>query len=164
MDESGESQVSLTDPDARSMMLGTNRGTEVAYNVQISVDAKHKLIVDHEVTNECNDKNQLSSMAIRAKEVLEVESLEVVADAGYYNSQEIKDCTDQDIVPYVPQTNSSNNKKAGSLYQGRLPLRRGERLLLVSGREGVAVSAAAGPTGTGERCDTTSRQDARRVR
>lgn len=113
MEESGESQISLTDPDARSMTLGSNRGTEVGYNVQISVDAKHKLIVDHEVTNECNDMNQLNSMAVRAKAVLEVDSLEVVADAGYYNSQEIKDCTDQDIVPYIPQTNSSTNKKVG---------------------------------------------------
>lgn len=113
VDESGENQISMTDPDARSMTLGSNRGTMVAYNVQISVDAKHKLIVDHEVTNECNDMNQLSAMAVRAKEVLEVDSLEVVADAGYYNSQEIKDCTEQDIVAYVPQTNSSTNKKAG---------------------------------------------------
>ncbi len=113
MEESGESQISLTDPDARSMTLGSNRGTDVGYNVQISVDAKHKLIVDHEVTNECNDMNQLNAMAVRAKAVLEVDSLEVVADAGYYNSQEIKDCQDQGIVPYVPQTNSSKNKKAG---------------------------------------------------
>lgn len=113
MEGSGESQVSLTDVDARSMRLGGGRGTTVGYNVQISVDAKHKLIVDHEVTNECNDMNQLSSMAVRAKEVLEVESLEVVADAGYYNSEEIKDCTEQDIVPYIPATNPSMNKKVG---------------------------------------------------
>ena len=113
MEGSGESQVSLTDVDARSMRLGGGRGTTVGYNVQISVDAKHKLIVDHEVTNECNDMNQLNSMAVRAKEVLEVESLEVVADAGYYNSEEIKDCTEQDIVPYIPATNPSMNKKVG---------------------------------------------------
>ena len=113
MDESGESQVSLTDPDARSMTLGKGRGAEVSYNVQISVDAKHKLIVDHEVTNDCNDMKQLSSMAIRAKEMLEVESLEVVADGGYYNGEEIRDCTEGDIVPYIPQTSSSNSKRAG---------------------------------------------------
>jgi transposase/macrodomain Ter protein organizer (MatP/YcbG family) len=113
MDESGETQISLTDPDARSMRLGESRGTEVAYNVQISVDAKHKLIVDHEVTNECNDMKQLSSMAIRAREVLELESLEVVADGGYYSSQEIKDCAQGGIVPYIPRANSSNNLAAG---------------------------------------------------
>jgi transposase len=113
MEESGESQISLTDPDARCMTLGANRGTEVGYNVQISVDAKHKLIVDHEVTNECNDMRQLSSMALRAKEVLGVESLEVVADRGYYNDEEIRDCTKGAIVPYIPQTNPSNSRRAG---------------------------------------------------
>jgi len=113
MDESGESQVSLTDPDARSMKLGYSRGTDVAYNVQISVDAKHKLIVDHEVTNECNDARQLSSMAVRAREVLEVESLEVVADKGYYSQTEIQDCVDKDIVPYIPKKDTSSSSRAG---------------------------------------------------
>lgn len=113
MEENGESQVSLTDPDARTMWLGHSRGTDVAYNVQITVDAKHKLIVDHEVTNACNDSNQLSTMAIRAKEVLDVESLEVVADKGYYNGTEIKDCVDEDIVPFIPETDSSSNSRAG---------------------------------------------------
>lgn len=113
MEDSGESQVSLTDEDARSMRLGRGRGTTVGYNVQISVDAKHKLIVDHEVTNECNDMNQLNTMAVRAKEVLEVDSLDVTADAGYYNGEEIQQCAEQGIVPYIPQTNSSRNKKVG---------------------------------------------------
>ena len=113
MDRRGESQISLTDPDARSMRLGESRGTQVGYNVQISVDAKHKLIVDYEVTNECNDKRRLSSMAMRAKQVLEAETLEVVADAGYYRSQEIKSCAQEGIVPYVPQINCSNNRPAG---------------------------------------------------
>jgi len=113
MEGNGESQVSLTDPDARTMWLGHSRGTDVAYNVQITVDAKHKLIVDHEVTNACNDLNQLSAMAIRAKEVLDVESLEVVADKGYYNGTEIKDCVDEDIVPFIPETDSSSNSRAG---------------------------------------------------
>jgi transposase len=110
MDQSGESQVSLTDPDARSMVLGSNRGTEVAYNVQISVDAKHKLILDHEVTNAGNDKNQLSSMAIRAKEALGVQSLDVVADQGYYGSEEIKSCIEGDVVPYMRRPNTSNSR------------------------------------------------------
>ena len=110
MDQTGEGQVSLTDPDARSMKLGNSRGTEVAYNVQISVDAKHKLIVDHEVTNAGNDKNQLSSMAIRAKEALEVEALEVVADQGYYSSEEIKNCVEEAVVPYIRKPNTSNNR------------------------------------------------------
>jgi transposase len=119
MDQSGERQVSLTDPDARSMVLGSNRGTEVAYNVQISVDAKHKLIVDHEVTNAGNDKNQLSSMAIRAKEALEAESIEVVADQGYYSAEEIKACIDEEVVPYMRKPKSSNNNRVFAREQFR---------------------------------------------
>lgn len=111
MEQSGESQVSLTDPDARSMVLGSNRGTEVAYNVQISVDAKHKLIVDQEVTNAGNDKNQLSLMAIRAKEALEVGTLEVVADRGYYSSKEIRNCIEGGIRPYIQKPNTSKNNR-----------------------------------------------------
>ncbi len=110
MDQSGESQVSLSDPDARRMMLGRSRGSEVGYNVQISVDAEHKLILDHEVTNAGNDKNQLSSMAIRAKKALGVESLEVVADQGYYSSEEIKSCIEGGVLPYIRKPNTSNNR------------------------------------------------------
>lgn len=110
MEDSGEKQVSLTDSDARSMKLGFSRGTQVGYNVQISVDAKHKLIVDHEVINEGIDTNQLSTMAIRAKEVLGVETLEVLADKGYYNSEEIKDCLDAGVVPYISRPNISKGR------------------------------------------------------
>jgi transposase len=110
MEESGERQVSLTDPDARSMVLGKGRGTEVAYNVQISVDAKHKLIVDCEVTNAGNDQNQLSSMAIRAKEALGVQCVDVVADRGYYNAIEISKCIEEDVIPYVPKPQRWNSR------------------------------------------------------
>ena len=119
MEQTGESQVSLTDPDARSMKLGGNRGTEVAYNVQIGVDAKHKLIVDCEVTNEGNDKKQLSSMSIRAKKALDVQSLDVVADRGYYSAQEIKNCVEEDIRPYVGKPNHSNSRGIFALEEFR---------------------------------------------
>lgn len=78
--ESGEKQVSLTDPDSRSMPVGQT--TEVSYNVQTAVDAKHKLIVEHEVTNAVTDREQLAAMATKAKDVVGVEQLEVVADMG----------------------------------------------------------------------------------
>ena len=111
MDETGESQVSLTDPEARNMKLGCAQGTQVSYNVQISVDAKNKLIVDHDVTNDGHDKNQLSEMAIRAKDILELESLEVVADKGYYSSNEIKKCADGDVIPYLSRPDTGKNRK-----------------------------------------------------
>lgn len=113
MEESGESQISLTDADARSMWVGTGRGNEVAYNVQISVDDKHKLIVDHEVINEGIDVAQLGPMAIRAKEALQVERLEVLADTGYYSSEEIKKCVEAGVTPFVPKANTSSNSHAG---------------------------------------------------
>jgi transposase len=113
MEEKGESQVSLTDPDARSMWRGKGQAAEVAYNVQVSVDDKHKLIVDHEVINEGIDSRQLSPMAIRAKEALQVEHLEVLADKGYYSSEEIKKCVEEGVTPYVPKANTSSNSHAG---------------------------------------------------
>lgn len=113
MEESGESQISLTDPDARSMWVARGSANEVAYNVQISVDDKYKLIIDHEVINEGIDTAQLSPMAIRAKEALQVERLEVLADMGYYSSEEIKRCVEEGVTPYVPKANTSSNSHAG---------------------------------------------------
>jgi transposase len=78
---SGETQISLTDPDSRAMKVG--QGSDVCYNVQTVVDEKHKLIVEHEVRNEPTDHHQLSKMALRAKQRLEVADIEVVADRGY---------------------------------------------------------------------------------
>jgi len=81
--------------------------------VQIGVDSKHKLIVTHEVTNAVTDRDQLSSIAKEAKVVLACEQLEVVGDMGYAHGQEIKQCVDHGIPPYVPQPNTSANTKLG---------------------------------------------------
>jgi transposase len=111
LEKSGENQISLTDPDSR--MMKNSKGTDVSYNVQIVTDSKHKLIVDHEVTNEATDERQLSNMAIKAKETLGVNEIEALGDKGYYSKEEIKKCEDEHIVCYVPTYNSSRNKKAG---------------------------------------------------
>lgn len=113
MEESGETQISLTDPDSRSMPVGGGRTTDVAYNVQMSVDSKHKLILDHEVTNEVTDRSLLSQMSGRAKEALSVEELDVLADMGYYDGQQVKDCTEAGITPYIPKADTSANRKLG---------------------------------------------------
>jgi hypothetical protein len=113
MQDSGESQISFTDPDSRSMPLAGGPRTQVAYNVQISVDEKHKLILDHEVTNEVTDRNLLSQMAKRAKEALGVDEIEVLADMGYYDGQQVKDCLEEGITPYIPKADTSANKKLG---------------------------------------------------
>jgi transposase len=111
LQQSAESQVSLTDPQSRSMRVG--HGVEVSYNVQIVVDDKHKLVVEHEVVNEVTDQGQLSTMAGKAKEMLGVDTLEVVADRGYYNGEEVKACEQSGITVYVPKPNNSSNLKRG---------------------------------------------------
>ena len=115
--DSGERQISLTDPDSRLMTTGKH-GNDVCYNVQIAVDAKHKLIVAHDVTNEANDLHQLEPMAQAAKEILNVERLDVTADKGYYNETQIAHCEQQNISCYIPEQEKSQNKALG-LYTDR---------------------------------------------
>ena len=109
--ESGEAQISLTDPDSR--MMQSHQGKDIAYNVQIVTDSKHKLIVTHEVTSDGTDTKQLHPMAVQAKEVLDVEELEAVADAGYFERENIKKCHDDQIKTYVPKPIKSHNKSQG---------------------------------------------------
>lgn len=113
LESSGETQVSFTDPESRSMPLGQNHGTQVGYNVQVSVDAKNYLIIDHDVTNEVNDFNQLERMATRAKEILQVDELDVLADKGYYDGAQIKACLQKGITPTIPKAYTSANRKKG---------------------------------------------------
>lgn len=109
--ESPDKQVSLTDPDARSMK---SRGSGiVGYNVQTAVDVKHHLIINHLVTNEGSDRNQLSDIAKQTKEVLGVKTLDVVADRGYYKGEELLACEQAGITPYVPKPLTSNNRAKG---------------------------------------------------
>jgi len=91
-------QISLTDPDARSMATSGRGSGMVAYNVQSAVDTKHHLIVAHEVTNSGSDRSQLSNMAKQAKVVFRTDKLDVVADRGYFKSEEILACDRADIT------------------------------------------------------------------
>ena len=111
LNETPDKQISLTDPDARSMRT---RGTGiVGYNVQTAVDAKHHLIVAHEVTNDGSDRSQLSPMATLARQVMGAEKLSVVADRGYFKSEEILACHQSDITVYVPKPMTSGAKADG---------------------------------------------------
>jgi len=107
-----DKQVSLTDPDARSMMKAGG-GSTVSYNVQTAVDSKHHLIAAHEVTNAPSDRSQLSSMAEQAKTALDTKTLTVIADPGYYKGEEIVACYDADITALVPKTDTTNRKAKG---------------------------------------------------
>ena len=113
-----DKQISLTDPDARSMAT-SGRGTGiVGYNVQIAVDAEHHLIVAHEVTNVGNDRTQLAAMGGKAREATGCEEITVLADRGYYNGEEVLACEGTGVVPYVPKTQTSGNTKRG-LFTGQ---------------------------------------------
>jgi len=85
LEYTGESQISLTDPDSRAMALNPKVG--VGYNAQVAVDSKHKLIVEHEVTNAGSDLGLLAPTASAAKEALETDQIKVVADSGYYKGE-----------------------------------------------------------------------------
>ena len=92
-----DEQLSLTDPDARSMASGRGTGI-VGYNVQAVADAKHHLIVAHEVTNKGHDRDQLSNMATQAHEAIGTKRIELVADRGYYSGPEILACEEAGIT------------------------------------------------------------------
>jgi len=106
-----DKQISLTDPDSRSMI--TRGAGIVGYNVQTAVDVKNHLIAAHETTNIGNDRAQLANIANQAKEAIGTNNLTVVADRGYYNGQEIKACEDAGIKTYLPKCQTSNNQARG---------------------------------------------------
>jgi len=108
-----DQQISLTDPDARSMATSGRGSGMVGYNVQTAVDAKHHLIVAHEVTNRGSDRRQLHNMALQAKEAIGSEALEVVADRGYFRGEEILACDETKITTYLPKPQTSGSMKKG---------------------------------------------------
>ena len=108
-----DQQVSLTDPDARSMATSGRGSGVVGYNVQAAVDAKHHLIVAHEVTNTGHDRDQLSGMASQAKAAMGLQALDVLADRGYFDGEEVLACEGIGVTPYVPKPLTSGSKAKG---------------------------------------------------
>jgi transposase len=108
-----DQQISLSDPDARSMATSGRGSGIVGYNVQSAVDAKHHLIVAHEVTNVGHDRDQLSTMAGQAKAAMGVEALDVLADRGYFKGEEVLACAPLGLTPYVPKPLTSGSKAKG---------------------------------------------------
>jgi transposase len=113
MMESEDKQISLTDPDARSMATSGKDTGIVGYNVQIAVDTQYHLIVAHEVTNVGSDRHQLANMAAQARDAMSVEALDAVADRGYYDSEEIRTCEETGITVTLPKPLTSGAKAAG---------------------------------------------------
>src|SRR5712692_5613746 len=110
---SEDKQISLTDPDARSMATSGKGSGIVGYNVQSAVDTEHHLIITHEVTNVGTDRSQLAHVAKETKATLQATSLDVVADRGYFNSEEILACEEARITVTLPKPMTSNSKAEG---------------------------------------------------
>src|SRR5215218_11030788 len=108
-----DQQISLTDPDARSMATSGRGSGVVGYNVQVAVDTEHHLIITHEVTNVGSDRSQLARVAKETKATLEVEKLDAVADRGYFNGEEILACEEAGITVTLPKPMTSNSKAEG---------------------------------------------------
>jgi hypothetical protein len=113
MMKSKDKQISLTDPDARSMATSGRDTGIVGYNVQTAVDTKNHLIVAHEVTNVGTDRHQLLNMTEQARTEMGVETLDAVADRGYYEGEEIKACEESGITVTLPKPQTSGSKAAG---------------------------------------------------
>jgi hypothetical protein len=108
-----DQQISLTDPDARSMATSGRGSGVVGYNVQVAVETAHHLIITHEVINEGSDRSQLSAVAKAAKATLGVENLDAVADRGYFSSEKILECDNAGITVTLPKPMTSNSKAEG---------------------------------------------------
>ena len=108
-----DQQVSMTDPDARSMATSGKGTATVGYNVQIAVDAEHHLIVAHEVINQGYDRHQLAPMAVKAQQAMGCERITALADRGYFNGDQVLSCEGTGVAPVVPKTLTSSGVKRG---------------------------------------------------
>ena len=108
-----DQQVSLTDPDARSMATSGKGTATVGYNVQIAVDAEHHLIVAHEVINQGYDRHQLAPMALKAQQATGCEQVTALADRGYFSGDQVLSCEGTGVAPIVPKVLTSSGTKRG---------------------------------------------------
>jgi len=126
--QSGQNEISTTDPDSR--LMTNNNHVEVSYNVQTTVDAKHKLIADFKVTCKPNDLGQLAPMALRAKRLFGHKTFEVLADKGYYQAQDLKKCTEKGITLYVTKQTHANTTKDQAFYSDQFKYNKTKNVYL----------------------------------
>ena len=110
---SPDQQISLTDPDSRSMATSGRGSGVVGYNVQVAVETDNHLIITHEVTTSGSDRAQLARVGKAAKAVMQVDTLEAVADRGYFNTPEILTCHEAGITVTLPKPMTSGAKAEG---------------------------------------------------
>jgi len=127
--ESGGNEISTTDPDAR-LMSNNNNNVDVSYNVQTTVDSKHKLIADFKVTQKPNDLGELDNMALRAKKLFGGKGFEVLADKGYYKAEDLKKCVKNGITPYVTKQTYSNGTGDQDFYTDKFRYDKDKRVYI----------------------------------
>ena len=127
LEESSETELSITDPDSR--LMGNNNHVEVCYNVQTTVDAKHKLIADFKVTKNPNDQGQLAPMVLRAKRLFG-KTFEVVADKGYYQALDLQKCTKEGITLYVSKQTYANVTGDRAFYSDKFKYNKSKNTYL----------------------------------
>ncbi len=118
LQETGETEISTVDPDSR-LMENKKNGLEMAYNLQTVVDSKHNLIVDYEITINAADQGNLNTMAEKAKEIFGKEEIEVLADKGYYQADDLKKCEENKTTTYVAKQSYSNSTNDRDFYADR---------------------------------------------
>ncbi len=114
LEQSGENEISTTDPDSR--LMANHNNVEVSYNIQTTVDAKHKLIADFKVIQKPNDLGELDNMALRAKKLFGNKTFEALADKGYYQAKDLKKCTENGITVYITKQTYANGTKDPAFY------------------------------------------------
>jgi transposase len=139
MEETGETQVSLSDPDARSMATTARMPRVVGYNVQSVVEAENHLIVAHEVTMHGYDRDALSAMAAAAQEALDADRIEAVADKGYFKGEEILACENAGVSVIVPKPLTSNAGARGRYDKADFVSDAGDRYVSLPGRGGCPL-------------------------
>src|SRR5450759_445572 len=142
-----DQQISLTDPDARSMATSGRGSGVVGYNVQVAVDTQHHLIITHEVTNVGTDRSQLAHVSKEAKATLEVENLDAVADRGYFSSEEILACEKAGITVTLPKPMTSNSKAQGRFGKQDFRYLAGEDVYICPAGERLAYSFTTSENG-----------------
>jgi hypothetical protein len=125
--EAPDQQISLSDPDSRSMATRGRGSGVVGYNMQVAVDTEHHLIVAHDVINIGNDRGQLARMSQAAKERLQTEALDVVADRSHFDGNEILGGTETTITVTLPKPMTSGAKADGRFGGGAGRAGEGER-------------------------------------
>lgn len=129
LQETGNNEKSLTDPDSR-LMSTSNNSVEVCYNVQTVVDSKHSLIADCDVTNDPHDYGQLSEMGKKAKKIFKVKRIKVLADKGYYCTDDLKECEKARILAYVAKPVVANSTGEREFYSDKFKYDKKENVYI----------------------------------